>query len=122
MTSTPWSFRALISISAPVFSSADIVLTFPLASRHPQRRRFGKHKKRPVSTGRKAQLPMISSASPAAMRAGEPDPRPWNRDRSIGFDEFSQKNPAADFLNIRSEEHTSDLQSLMRISYAVSCL
>src|SRR3546814_3752173 len=26
------------------------------------------------------------------------------------------------FLNIRSEEHTSELQSLMRISYAVFCL
>src|SRR3546814_9580086 len=28
----------------------------------------------------------------------------------------------ADFLDIRSEEHTSELQSLMRISYAVFCL
>src|SRR3546814_2822824 len=26
------------------------------------------------------------------------------------------------FLNLRSEEHTSELQSLMRISYAVFCL
>src|SRR3546814_10478403 len=26
------------------------------------------------------------------------------------------------FVNTRSEEHTSELQSLMRISYAVSCL
>src|SRR3546814_8368175 len=28
----------------------------------------------------------------------------------------------ASFLNTRSEEHTSELQSLMRISYAVFCL
>src|SRR3546814_9549965 len=28
----------------------------------------------------------------------------------------------ANILNIRSEEHTSELQSLMRISYAVFCL
>src|SRR3546814_6495855 len=28
----------------------------------------------------------------------------------------------AAFLNVRSEEHTSELQSLMRISYAVFCL
>src|SRR3546814_4214136 len=28
----------------------------------------------------------------------------------------------AQFLGIRSEEHTSELQSLMRISYAVFCL
>src|SRR3546814_3247253 len=34
-------------------------------------------------------------------------------------------NPAADFVltgHWRSEEHTSELQSLMRISYAVFCL
>src|SRR3546814_1976380 len=30
--------------------------------------------------------------------------------------------PALDFKNPRSEEHTSELQSLMRISYAVLCL
>src|SRR3546814_3061075 len=29
---------------------------------------------------------------------------------------------AISFLDIRSEEHTSELQSLMRISYAVFCL
>src|SRR3546814_8781625 len=30
--------------------------------------------------------------------------------------------PVADVLELRSEEHTSELQSLMRISYAVFCL
>src|SRR3546814_4931606 len=30
--------------------------------------------------------------------------------------------PTLDRLNARSEEHTSELQSLMRISYAVFCL
>src|SRR3546814_6020302 len=30
--------------------------------------------------------------------------------------------PHLDFLSVRSEEHTSELQSLMRISYAVFCL
>src|SRR3546814_9375295 len=30
--------------------------------------------------------------------------------------------PGADFLDKRSEEHTSELQSLMRLSYAVLCL
>src|SRR3546814_4703532 len=33
----------------------------------------------------------------------------------------NQKNPASP-PNARSEEHTSELQSLMRISYAVFCL
>src|SRR3546814_1796640 len=31
-------------------------------------------------------------------------------------------NPKENFFAIRSEEHTSELQSLMRISYAVFCL
>src|SRR3546814_6085458 len=40
---------------------------------------------------------------------GMPDPpREWRRGAGTG--------------NIRSEEHTSELQSLMRISYAVFCL
>src|SRR3546814_1419701 len=30
--------------------------------------------------------------------------------------------PPGQYLSIRSEEHTSELQSLMRISYAVFCL
>src|SRR3546814_5330616 len=37
------------------------------------------------------------------------------------FGGFSSIN-AYDVINSRSEEHTSELQSLMRISYAVSCL
>src|SRR3546814_3426697 len=31
-------------------------------------------------------------------------------------------NTLGDYLTMRSEEHTSELQSLMRISYAVFCL
>src|SRR3546814_1606120 len=31
-------------------------------------------------------------------------------------------DPARSLLKVRSEEHTSELQSLMRISYAVFCL
>src|SRR3546814_5279611 len=31
-------------------------------------------------------------------------------------------HPANDIAQLRSEEHTSELQSLMRISYAVFCL
>src|SRR3546814_989738 len=40
--------------------------------------------------------------------------------RSKSWDEFSQ--PGAPRFDFRSEEHTSELQSLMRISYAVFCL
>src|SRR3546814_4514637 len=34
----------------------------------------------------------------------------------------ARRPPGADLLHQRSEEHTSELQSLMRISYAVFCL
>src|SRR3546814_5507490 len=37
------------------------------------------------------------------------------------FDETLRYNSDYDFI-VRSEEHTSELQSLMRISYAVFCL
>src|SRR3546814_2040018 len=37
-------------------------------------------------------------------------------------DGFSTTGPSDDTKNLRSEEHTSELQSLMRISYAVFCL
>src|SRR3546814_9509244 len=38
------------------------------------------------------------------------------------FTPFHPLGAPADFAYIRSEEHTSELQSLMRISYAVFCL
>src|SRR3546814_5412778 len=41
----------------------------------------------------------------------------------LGNDNVSSINHAGNFSNAaRSEEHTSELQSLMRISYAVFCL
>src|SRR3546814_10690815 len=45
-------------------------------------------------------------------------------DRGIigGGDAEIAGEPGADRLAVRSEEHTSELQSLMRISYAVFCL
>src|SRR3546814_4150691 len=39
-----------------------------------------------------------------------------------GADLASGSNPMLDADGARSEEHTSELQSLMRISYAVFCL
>src|SRR3546814_2787643 len=43
-------------------------------------------------------------------------------DKTITYDEALRKYFLADYVRARSEEHTSELQSLMRISYAVFCL
>src|SRR3546814_9577683 len=40
----------------------------------------------------------------------------------IAYAPFDHVNHNADIVIVRSEEHTSELQSLMRISYAVFCL
>src|SRR3546814_7586163 len=42
--------------------------------------------------------------------------------RKVGFTRFRQAAETPFNLVFRSEEHTSELQSLMRISYAVFCL
>src|SRR3546814_9647292 len=42
----------------------------------------------------------------------------WGSDHGLELDQFA----AGEVELIRSEEHTSELQSLMRISYAVFCL
>src|SRR3546814_3930452 len=42
--------------------------------------------------------------------------------RRIHVPGIKDKNPAMRSFSERSEEHTSELQSLMRISYAVFCL
>src|SRR3546814_4898696 len=55
-----------------------------------------------------------------------PNPRYFGRERGVTWynlvsDRFSGLN-AVTVPGTRSEEHTSELQSLMRISYAVFCL
>src|SRR3546814_4274650 len=52
---------------------------------------------------------------------------PFEKRFVLPLDHFEATDAAADvntnaFGNFRSEEHTSELQSLMRISYAVFCL
>src|SRR3546814_4811931 len=67
---------------------------------------------------------------PWGARAGSRDLHQTHVDQRLGiFDARSESDPAANHaLKIalehcrRSEEHTSELQSLMRISYAVFCL
>src|SRR3546814_6699715 len=52
---------------------------------------------------------------------GEAPRRRRFQHRLLGVDEKIQQH-VAELVRIRSEEHTSELQSLMRISYAVFCL
>src|SRR3546814_5804151 len=50
----------------------------------------------------------------------------WRHDRGLDLGDWPMKCPASRLSPLsfwsRSEEHTSELQSLMRISYAVFCL
>src|SRR3546814_2786262 len=77
-------------------------------------------------------LPALRSDGVLAGQCGEQDPRPLrgaepgrpvvrqagSRSAAVGALWAVARHPA----RIRSEEHTSELQSLMRISYAVFCL
>src|SRR3546814_7892837 len=59
---------------------------------------------------------------PELVRAGEGHvPGSIGEDRAIVI-AVRRRNVAAPDLRLRSEEHTSELQSLMRTSYAVFCL
>src|SRR3546814_7894921 len=66
----------------------------------------------PARPARPAQL-SARPAPPQPAPAKQPDDRPQPEGSAL---------PAPARPNERSEEHTSELQSLMRISYAVFCL
>src|SRR3546814_4621919 len=51
-----------------------------------------------------------------------PEPGPFGNGADTNEYPIASPWPDAEGLWIRSEEHTSELQSLMRISYAVFCL
>src|SRR3546814_2922787 len=58
----------------------------------------------------------FSFDNPAMLTPPKDAPARYQWQRIVEFTDF------ADWTTIRSEEHTSELQSLMRISYAVFCL
>src|SRR3546814_1257023 len=78
----------------------------------------GRPRKRRASSGVQSTLTVIFIGS--APRKGRPENRRKQQDRYLAW----PQNPcqAIPPPGIRSEEHTSELQSLMRISYAVFCL
>src|SRR3546814_10884160 len=64
---------------------------------------------------------------PAMTRSDSSAPRPEASSPVLPFHRVARVsltpfNPAGESSRVRSEEHTSELQSLMRISYAVFCL
>src|SRR3546814_9218188 len=68
---------------------------------------------RPPST---APTPKAPSSNPKIRES------PCKMSRAISGSRAAIAVPAKAAENVRSEEHTSELQSLMRISYAVFCL
>src|SRR3546814_4257892 len=73
------------------------------------------------------QSPSRSDRTVIALRNAAVPARPWKSSvcRNRGPIRLKVRYSAAISLNtssLRSEEHTSELQSLMRISYAVFCL
>src|SRR3546814_4927529 len=61
------------------------------------------------------------AAGPALPHLHHPTAR-WRRDERQGRSVLSVRRTGPPLRRSRSEEHTSELQSLMRISYAVFCL
>src|SRR3546814_6521414 len=58
----------------------------------------------------------------AALAALEAEAAEYRAAIIKGHDPLAERSRSAAFTARRSEEHTSELQSLMRISYAVFCL
>src|SRR3546814_2622520 len=88
----------------PRSTRTDTLFPYTTLFRSPRTLRRDHHAPRPLP---RLPHPAIRSADAEPRRAA--DRRP-----------FADAHPAA--FRLRSEEHTSELQSLMRISYAVFCL
>src|SRR3546814_9244223 len=72
------------------------------------------------------EVPMAAAVNDAAKRGWRPNPKLWLLlgafvGGSVALTGLADWSDDHLFL-VRSEEHTSELQSLMRISYAVFCL
>src|SRR3546814_1522961 len=65
---------------------------------------------------------ILERQRPQVLAGGEQDVVEADMRRRLLQQFPSDRLPAEPFLQIRSEEHTSELQSLMRSSYAVFCL
>src|SRR3546814_2406749 len=91
------------SSSCPHPTAGDTHVPFPVLDRHRRRARGV------AALGARA----VAQPAPCDAAAGHAGGQPRRRLR---------RGPGAGLVRARSEEHTSELQSLMRISYAVFCL
>src|SRR3546814_9269799 len=78
---------------------------------------------RPVGTGQLGDLGAVGQGDAGELLdgAGQESADALLADLGGGVDHGAQRM-GGDVTGLRSEEHTSELQSLMRISYAVFCL
>src|SRR3546814_5013005 len=87
-------------------------------------RKAGAQAQRPHSSQLWKVYPTVSRAAARLRRTARRNPAPpagrgWTR---FGVDRSANQATMAPVTGTRSEEHTSELQALMRISYAVFCL
>src|SRR3546814_1551552 len=77
-----------------------------------------------LANQRIATVADLAQATPGLTFAPTPNATPVYTLRGVGFYDSSLASypDVAVYIDQRSEEHTSELQSLMRISYAVFCL
>src|SRR3546814_1615455 len=93
----------------------------PVGAPAPDRPVSGRRWHRDLQRLRPTPLAVHIAAGPWATLAASA-PRPWGRDIRWALQVDPGSPLAAALPAWRSEEHTSELQSLMRISYAVFCL
>src|SRR3546814_3156369 len=72
--------------------------------------------------GRRRRLGVRVRGAPVLERRGDPAAETTRRPAEVRFQNLPDVHAARHAQRVRSEEHTSELQSLMRISYAVFCL
>src|SRR3546814_2180622 len=114
-------------VSPWIKSTANPVSAFMQKWGHPMR--LQRYLFSPQLTPAMAWVP-FAAAWVRAHRQATPQDNPWrSHEAAVGqsiaavFEQWRvQRDATAEHLFSRSEEHTSELQSLMRISYAVFCL
>src|SRR3546814_2186768 len=80
---------------------------------------------RPAVRNREPRPPLGPRVLQRTARTGRPESREWgigNRESLMRHSALHSRPCSPVHLSLRSEENTSELQSLMRISYAVFCL